>query len=66
MEGYSTSMDPDKPRTNVLATGSGWEMNTGAFAVKKSSIPLMQRWVDVFHEDPARFKYFQSGEQQGM
>jgi hypothetical protein len=64
MEGYSTCLDPEKP-DHTLAVGGGWEMNTGAFAVKRSAKPLLEKWVEVFKEDPDRFAYFQSGEQQG-
>lgn len=65
MEGYSTCLDPTKP-DHTLAVGGGWEMNTGAFAVKRSAKILLEKWVEVFKEDPDRFAYFQSGEQQGM
>jgi len=64
MEGYSTCLDPTKPDF-TLAVGGGWEMNTGAFSVKKTAKPLLEKWVEVFKEDPDRFAYFQSGEQQG-
>lgn len=64
MEGYSTSLNPDTP-DKILAVGSGWEMNTGAFAVKKSTKPLLEKWVEIFKKEPEKFAEFQSGEQQG-
>ena len=66
MEGYSTNLNPNKPMSYVLATGAGWEMNTGAFAVKRSTAPLLLKWVECFKNEPSRFEYFQSGEQQGI
>jgi hypothetical protein len=57
-------MDPKTPG-KTLAVGGGWEMNTGAWAVKKSTSPLLEKWVEKFKNDPKSFEFFQSGEQQG-
>lgn len=64
MEGYTTSLIPANHHIS-LAIGSGWEMNTGGFAVKKSTAPLLEKWVSNFKENPERYLEYQSGEQQG-
>lgn len=65
MEGYSTHLDPAR-YMDILAVGDGWEMNTGAFAVRRRAMPLLQKWVRIFGSEPERFVSYQSGEQQGL
>ena len=63
MEGYSVgSSDPFKP---TPAVGMGWEINTGMFAIRKSSKTLLEKWVETFSSNPEIFIDFESGEQQG-
>jgi hypothetical protein len=63
MEGYSAPISGTKGK--YPAVGRGWEMNTGMFAVKKSSAPLLQKWIDVFKQNSHIFSTVESGEQQG-
>ena len=62
MEGYSS---PIKGTNAFPAVGRGWEMNTGMFAVKKSTAPLLKKWVDMFINNRDIFREAESGEQQG-
>ncbi len=50
---------------SYAAAGSGWEMNTGGFAIKKSAIELVYSWISVFQQDSSRFAPMETGEQQG-
>ncbi len=63
MEGYSS---PLKGTTDKYpAVGNGWEMNTGMFAIKKSTAPLLKKWISKFIENSEIFLAAESGEQQG-
>ena len=63
MEGYSSPM---KGTTDFPAVGRGWEMNTGMFAIKRSTAPLLKKWIQTFTENKAIFVEAESGEQQGI
>lgn len=58
-EGYALGPKPTPAHLN------GWEINTGVLAVKKSTIPLIQRWADIFRLRQDRLSLYYSGEQQG-
>jgi hypothetical protein len=62
MEGYSS---PLKGTTEFPAAGRGWEMNTGMFGTKRSTAPLLRRWIDTFIANKRMFIEAESGEQQG-
>ena len=62
MEGYSS---PLKGTTSFPAVGRGWEMNTGMFAIKRATSPLLRKWIDTFISNKDIFVIAESGEQQG-
>ena len=62
MEGYSS---PLPGTTEFPAVGRGWEMNTGVFAIKRSTAPLLRKWIDTFVDNRDIFVVAESGEQQG-
>jgi hypothetical protein len=47
------------------ALGGGWQANSGAFAVKKDSIPLLELWLNIFKEEFDALVDTQCAEQQG-
>jgi hypothetical protein len=47
------------------SVGSGFEINTGAFAVRRRAAGLLVEWLNVFMSDYQRMRYFLTGEQQG-
>jgi hypothetical protein len=75
MEGYALPDNPhavnkvssnSPTRTSIYPTkhpavGHGWEINTGALAVKKSSMKLLEQWIIAFKENSDQFG---SGDQQ--
>ena len=49
----------------VEAVGGGWQVNTGAFAVKKGSVPLLELWLKIFKDEYKALAHSQCAEQQG-
>jgi hypothetical protein len=46
--------------------GDGWEMNTGVFATKRSSKPLIHKWLDIIKTEWKTVGQYLSGDQPGQ
>lgn len=53
------------PRPTPVA-GDGWEINTGAFTIKRSAKPLLHKWLEVIKTEWKTIGQYLSGDQPGI
>lgn len=59
MEGFT-----EGPEKRTVA--NGWELSTGAFAIKKESKKLLKEWIDEFFLNDGEYKAFATLDQQAL